>query len=187
MPSHGLRLGAALALVLAGCSDDDAARRAEYAVWSASPPDSDELPPFPGATPPVAVEIRDQRLVSHHVGFHSQYRLQALGDLHGGVVVGRGARKRQELIGRAAHRKTAPIATEHHVARVASGEEDPRLRKHLRDERQLEGVQRMLVDENLALGPGPFVANPPPIGGLLRTKPTLPVRESCLGEGELAR
>lgn len=62
MLQRGLGFSAALALVLIACGSDDEPRRAEYAVWSASPQDYDELPPFPGATSPVPIELREQTL-----------------------------------------------------------------------------------------------------------------------------
>ncbi|HEU4579903.1 MAG TPA: SGNH/GDSL hydrolase family protein [Polyangiaceae bacterium] len=62
MPRALRGLGLALLLALPACDDDDQPRRAEYAVWSASPQSYDELAPFPGAMPPVPVEVRDQTL-----------------------------------------------------------------------------------------------------------------------------
>jgi tetratricopeptide (TPR) repeat protein len=84
-----------------------------------------------------------------------------------------GGRQGEQLVGRAAHREAPAVARQDHIARIAAGEEDLRIREQLQDQRQPERVQRMFVDEHLALGPAALGAHPGgaprvPGGGLRR-------------------
>src|SRR5258708_34031882 len=56
-----------------------------------------------------------------------------------------------------------PKATERHGARIAAREQDFGVREQPRNERQLEGVERMLVDEYLAGDSDAGSRNEPPI------------------------
>ena len=108
-------------------------------------------------------EIRHQTLVAHLVPVERKDRSCPLGKIHHGVVELRGASERQHLVHRRIHLEAASEAAQHHVPRIATDEQDLCIREQARNQRQLQRVERMLVDEDIARDVDPAPAHALPV------------------------
>ena len=83
---------------------------------------------------------------------------------HGLGIEVRGLGEVGEVVHGAVHEEAAAEAAQHHVTRIAQGEQDLGLWEKLGQVGQPQGAQRMLVDEDAASRVHAERAHPPPVG-----------------------